>query len=147
MISLNEPSSTPLHFLFSRLSKAYLGALVSRLEGRGPAKYFSILLLIHRSGETLTQQELANQLKVDKTSIVRVVDYLSKAGFITRKRNPKDRRQQLLQLTSKARAVMPVIEQCVTEINRQAFKRLNEKEKKQFYALLERVYNNLSSYR
>jgi MarR family transcriptional regulator for hemolysin len=144
MTKFNEPSRIPMHFLFSRLTKSFLGALVSKLEGKGPDKYFSALLLIHRSGETLTQQELADQLRVDKTSIVRVIDYLSKTGFIKRKINPEDRRQHLLELTSKAKAVMPEIESCVEEMNGLALKGFTEKEKKQYYEMLDRIYCNLS---
>lgn len=144
MSQYNESSRIPMHFLFSRLTKSYLGALVSRLEGKGPDKYFSSLLLIHRSGETLTQQELADQLKVDKASMVRVIDHLAKAGFIRRKTNPADRRQHLLQLTAKAQAIMPEIEKCVADMNAQALKGFTEKDKKQFYSMLEQVYNNLA---
>jgi DNA-binding MarR family transcriptional regulator len=144
MAENNEPSRIPMHFLFSRLTKSYLGALVSRLQGKGPDKYFSSLLLIHRSGETITQQELADQLKVDKASMVRVIDFLSKGGFIRRKTNPEDRRQHILQLTAKGKAVMPEIEQCVAEMNDQALKGFSTKEKKQFYEWLDKVHSNLS---
>lgn len=133
-----------MHFLFARLSKSFLGALVRKLEGKGPDKYFSSLLLIHRSGETLTQQELADQLRVDKASMVRVIDFLAKTGFIKRKTNPEDRRKHLLQLTPKAKGVMPDIEECVKAMNEQALKGFTEKEKKQYYDMLDRIYCNLS---
>lgn len=134
----------PLHFIFTHLAKKYMGVLTRSLEGKGPDKYFYTLLVVNQSNETVTQQELADYYKIDKASMVRVIDTLSKQGFLRRKTNPDDRRQHLLQLTAKGKAIIPVVESAVNDLNDTALAGFTEKERKAFYVMLEKVWDNLS---
>lgn len=133
-----------LHFIFSMLAKSFWGALAKKLDGKGPDRYFYTLLVINDKGEKITQQELADYFKVDKASMVRVLDHLSKDGYIKRKVDPDDRRQHFILLTAKAKAVIPVMKEAIEELNAMALDGMNEKEKKNFYEGLEKVCGNLA---
>jgi DNA-binding MarR family transcriptional regulator len=133
-----------LHFIFSMLAKSFWGALARKLEGKGPERYFYTLLVIHEKDEQITQQELADYFKIDKASMVRVIDYLSKAGYIKRKVDPSDRRQHFLLLTSRGKAFVPVLKEAIEELNALALDGIGEKEKKAFYEMLEKVCGNLA---
>ena len=47
------------------------------------------------------QQYICNNLAIDKTAMVKVIDYLIKVGFVDRNVNPDDRREHFIVLTKK----------------------------------------------
>jgi DNA-binding MarR family transcriptional regulator len=53
----------------------------------------------------LSQQELGEQLGIDRTTVVELIDDLEKKGVVERRRNPADRRSYALHLTAKGRTV------------------------------------------
>src|SRR6266436_2676990 len=66
--------------------------------------------LADRSGALLTiaartGQELGEQLGIDRTTIVELIDELERQGVVVRRRNAADRRSYALVLTPKGRAV------------------------------------------
>jgi DNA-binding MarR family transcriptional regulator len=63
------------------------------------------LLLLVREGP-LSQQRLGELQGVDRTTTVAVVDELESAGFVERRRDPRDRRAYSLHPTAKGRRVM-----------------------------------------
>src|ERR671924_1191291 len=53
----------------------------------------------------ISQQALGEQLGIDRTTIVELIDELEQQGVVVRRRNPADRRSYALTLTPKGRAV------------------------------------------
>ena len=53
----------------------------------------------------ISQQELGEQLGIDRTTVVELIDDLEKQGVVERRRNPADRRSYALHLTTKGRTV------------------------------------------
>ncbi|HEV2217606.1 MAG TPA: MarR family transcriptional regulator [Candidatus Dormibacteraeota bacterium] len=53
----------------------------------------------------LSQQELGEQLGIDRTTVVELIDELERQGVVERRRNPTDRRSYALHLTAKGRTV------------------------------------------
>jgi MarR family transcriptional regulator for hemolysin len=107
----------PLGRFFSFLTKQYIGKLTQRLEHTPVERYYFPLYLIGKNNGTISQQELADQLLMDKVSLVRILDTLALDGFIERKTNPKDRRQHLLNITPKAEPWILEIEKGIKETN------------------------------
>ena len=58
----------------------------------------------------LTQDDLASEYVVDKAAVARTVSKMEDKGLITRKDNPKNRRQKQLFLTEKARKIKPELQ-------------------------------------
>jgi DNA-binding MarR family transcriptional regulator len=58
------------------------------------------------SVQPCTQEQLASRMGVTSPTIMPSVDELHDAGLITRDRNPEDRREHMLQLTSEGRAYL-----------------------------------------
>jgi DNA-binding MarR family transcriptional regulator len=54
-------------------------------------------------GGRLTQQGLADRLRLQKSTVSRLVDELCTDGLVTRRANPDDRRSVLLELTALGR--------------------------------------------
>ncbi|SNB65594.1 transcriptional regulator, MarR family [Arboricoccus pini] len=57
------------------------------------------LVLLHRAGSSLRVQNLAEELGLDASSLVRHLDQLVRSGLITREEDPLDRRAKRLALT------------------------------------------------
>jgi DNA-binding MarR family transcriptional regulator len=53
----------------------------------------------------ISQHALGEQLGIDRTTIVELIDELEEQGVVVRRRNPADRRSYALSLTPKGRTV------------------------------------------
>lgn len=60
-------------------------------------------VLIRLGEGPLSQHELGEQLGIDRTTVVELIDELERTGVVERRRNPADRRSYLLTLTAKGR--------------------------------------------
>jgi DNA-binding MarR family transcriptional regulator len=57
------------------------------------------VLTVLSAGVPLSQQEAADQLRVDRTTMVSLIDALEAKGLVERRRNADDRRKNIVQLT------------------------------------------------
>jgi DNA-binding MarR family transcriptional regulator len=57
------------------------------------------VLTVLSAGVPLSQQEAADQLRVDRTTMVSLVDALEMKGLVERRRSAHDRRKNIVQLT------------------------------------------------
>lgn len=115
----------PLGRFFSFLTKQYIGKLTLLLEHTPVERYYFPLYLIGKNNGHMSQQELADQLLMDKVSMVRIIDALQKDGFIERKTNPEDRRERRLHITPKAEPWILEIEKGIKEANEYFFSLLD----------------------
>ena len=61
----------------ARISEVYLSTLSSIMKPFGIERYFAPLLYLCQNSGKITQKDLAEALKRDKVSTMRMVDYLS----------------------------------------------------------------------
>jgi DNA-binding MarR family transcriptional regulator len=85
------------HMLFHDRANDVLG------PGGLTIKHFGCLSVIADEGR-LSQAYLCSRMRVDRTTMVAVVDDLEAEGLINRKRNPDDRRAYALEATDAGRA-------------------------------------------
>jgi DNA-binding MarR family transcriptional regulator len=135
----------PLTFPLSLLTKQYVGVMFRKLAHVGIEKYYTAMILIENAGGKLNQQNLADELLIDKASVVRMVDYLVDKGFVVRQQNPTDRREYFLVLTPEASRAMMEIRQAISQLNELVFASFTEEEKKQFWKALGQINDTLSS--
>src|SRR5947209_18060967 len=89
--SVAAPSERPGGLLFLA-SQAAQQLANERLSPLGiTAREFGVLTLLARAGQ-LSQQAIGEQLRIDRTTMVAIVDALEQAEFGRRGRNPSDRR-------------------------------------------------------
>src|SRR6202041_837613 len=93
----------------------------------------------------LNQARLSQTLDIRPSTLVRLVDRLEAAGFLTRIPDPDDRRAHILALTAKA---LPIIE-CINDLTRKTDDELqlgiSHAEAGQLRTLLCRLLSNLRS--
>ena len=96
-----QQNSAPLGLTFALLTRQYISILSKRLTDLPIERYFYPFWLIAEYSGKIGQQQLAELLNADKVTVVRILDYLEKEGFVKRKTNPDDRRCHLLHVTKK----------------------------------------------
>lgn len=143
MSDTNLFEKLPLGRSLALLAKTYFGALTKRLEHLEVERYYSILILIETSDSGCTQQYICDNLKIDKVSMVRILDYLTKKKYVKKVVNPKDRREHFVELTPKAKKVMPEIYKEIDSLNTLTFKGFSKEKQKEFYKNMTLIYENI----
>lgn len=134
---------TPLAFNLNALAKLYFGVQSRQFNELDIDRYFFVLSLIVKHKNS-TQQCLSNCLKIDKASMVRIIDYLTENGYVKRELNPNDRREYIIVPTGRAEKLYPELIKSFRSNNEAAFKGFSAAEKESFYDMLERMFQNLS---
>jgi len=134
----------PLGRRLGLIAKRYLGAMSRRLSHLEIGPYFPVIVIIDKTSGTLTQQEIADTLQLDKTSVLRIIDYLSEKGYLKRTEKPDDRRAYIIKLTAKGTKVLPEIYKAVKELNKTALSGLTAKQINTFYSTIEVISKNIS---
>lgn len=133
----------PLGKLMGTITKNYYGALSKRLEHLGIDRHFATIVAIDKTKEKCTQQYLSNLLTIDKVTMVRILDHLVNKKLITRAVNPDDRREHIIELTLKAKKIMPKIHSGISDMNKTALKGLNKKEQGLLYSCIGTIIKNI----
>jgi MarR family transcriptional regulator, transcriptional regulator for hemolysin len=132
-------------FEMARISEVYLSNLSTILAPHGLERfYFPLLHLCENSGK-LTQKDFAEALRRDKVFTMRVVDYLCDRGLVVRKKKDLDRRCQLLEVTNKAKELVPKIEEGIAKTDSLLFHNFSLEEKKVFKTGMTKLYETINS--
>ena len=118
MIMLADQSSrAPLPEALTR----YTGFLVAKAHQRLFDEFSAVcrghdlevqhpgILHVLRDSGPMSQQELGAPLRIDRTSMVKLLDLLEKRGFATREDNPSDRRKYFVKITAAGRTALAAI--------------------------------------
>lgn len=100
---------------------------------------FSAIVLI-KANPGVAQVELANELNIDKASMVGLVDRLEDAGWIVRTRSQEDRRRQGLTLTPSGEKMYKALRREMLDHERKFAAQFTEAERKQLLSLLRKLY-------
>ena len=106
-----------------------------------PGQY-GILTLIGRN-PGLTQSALARAVRVERSTMVAVIDKLEKAKFVERRPSPTDRRSYALVLTDRGQKLLGELEPLVQKHDAHISTILNSDEKGKLLELLTRLCDNM----
>lgn len=93
--------------------------------------------------ELLSQSELAQLVFKDQPTLTRIIDILSKKGYVERVPHPLDRRSFQLVLTTSGNSKIQELKPKVASIREKAWENLNEKDFEEFKRILNTIYRNL----
>lgn len=113
-----EPS---LGYWCALVGQQYIQALHKLLAGLDIDRWYFVLVRLVEADGPVSQQELADQLHLDKATMVRAIDHLSTKGYVARQACPNDRRKHHLMLLPKARNAVKEIRAAYTRLNNIAF--------------------------
>lgn len=98
----------PLHytgFLFRRAQQVHVAAWQRHVSPTVSSVQFGLLTVLARLPEA-SQQELCDELDLDRSTVADLVKRLERRGLIERHRDPNDRRRNRLLLTSAGMATL-----------------------------------------
>jgi DNA-binding MarR family transcriptional regulator len=108
-------------------------------------KHFGVLTFLRHEtepggeGGSLSQQAIGERLRIDRTTMVSLIDDLERAGYVKRERNPDDRRAYVIKLTTAGRKAQARAEEAVDAHALQFFGQLTEAERQELHRLLGRL--------
>ena len=127
-------------FLLFRASQASL-ALANQMlaEIALCARQVGILTMVTEL-EPMTQKALADALRIDRTTMVALLDDLEAKGYVARQRHPRDRRAFLVHPTGPGRAAKIDAVRILDEQQRRFLAPLTPAERGQLAVLLKRLH-------
>jgi DNA-binding MarR family transcriptional regulator len=134
----------PIGRVMGKISRMFLANLQRNLSHLDIGRSYYPLILIEAGAGNLTQQELSEKLLCNKVQAVRIIDYLSSNGYVERVQNLKDRRKYNLEITKKARRILPDIKQAIDSTTAMAVDSIPENKVDEIYVLLKRIELNLA---
>ncbi|MFC4504306.1 MULTISPECIES: MarR family winged helix-turn-helix transcriptional regulator [Streptomyces] len=97
------PQEHRLGYLLKRAQTRFARVSAEALAPYGVDGHELAILAVLAGDETLSQIEVAGRLGVDRTTMVALVDGLEDHGLVVRRRSPRDRRRNLVELTPAGR--------------------------------------------
>ena len=102
-----------------------------------------LLELLWETPEGLTVGEIAERLAVEAPSITRTVQRMGRQGLVEKHPHPTDARLVIVKLTTKGKALQPVIPQVIIHVEEQMLAGLSEVERAFLMRLLKQMLQNL----
>lgn len=139
---MTETSKLPIGTKALILSKVYYGVLSKKLENLDIDKYYTVLYFL-KSNNGCKQQFLCNNLSIDKTAMVKIIDYLIKSGIVDRNVNPDDRREHFIMLTKKGIRHTEEVVEAFNCLDDKMFGSVTNEEKEIFEQVLDKLMLNI----
>lgn len=105
-------------------------------------RHYGMLATIHSLGSP-TQHEIGDLLKIDRTTIMSLVDELEKKGFVIRGGDPEDRRCHRIYLSSAGKELFKKATRSVLEAEEKFLATLSGVECKQFRRILVKLFYSI----
>lgn len=104
----------------------------------------NILLHLLTQDHDIGQEQLVEQLDISKPAVSRALDSLEGKGYVTRQRDPDDKRAHRVRLTDKAREIGPAVEQVYNHVYMLAMEGISQEEFEYFVNLFGRMSENFA---
>lgn len=129
-----------LGFLLSRASGLVVRATNAALTDHGlRVRQYSVLALAADAEDGISQRDLAEQLGLDPSQVVLLVDELATAGLVERRPSPNDRRAKLVAATAEGRELRAAAAGRAAAGVQQQLRALSDDEQAILKALLQRA--------
>ncbi len=102
-------------------------------------KQYGILASIQSDGP-LSQRAIGDMLKIDRTTMVLLVDALEAKGFVVRKDHPEDRRYYSLHLTSSGKELFKKAHKLVAQAEEDFLQPLSRTEREDLRKFLSKLF-------
>jgi MarR family transcriptional regulator, lower aerobic nicotinate degradation pathway regulator len=126
-------------FLLGRLGVAMKTTTMDAFERAGYNAYLYAILALLDEGARTTQSAVAEALQYDPSQLVAHLDRLEAGGFIERRRDPKDRRRQMVSLTPAGRKQLAAFRTLVHQLEDEFLAALDDGERAALHELLLKI--------
>lgn len=119
-----------------RCANAYRAAALPDQDLKG-CQHIYIFHICRAPG--ISQEQLAQKICVNKSSVTRQLTSLENKGFVERRPDADDRRILRAYPTEKAKAVYPAVQACMVQWNDLLLEDFSEEERTQLLSMLSRI--------
>ena len=126
-------------FLLKRLGFRAKEHAMSAYEAAGFSPYHHAVLVALAEGSHEMQGAIADALGYDSGQMVGLLDELEERGFVRRRRDPDDRRRQLVSITPEGKRALAKLRTLSEQLDAELLSPLDEKERAQLHGLLLRL--------
>ena len=126
-------------FLLKRLGMTAKERSFTAYSEAGLHPYHHAILAVLDEGSLASQGAIADTLGYDKGQLVGLLDELENAGLIERRRDPADRRRQLVQMTPSGRKTLERLRSLSSRLEDEFLAALSDEERAQLHTLLLRL--------
>lgn len=133
-----------ISYLIKQISERMCAMADAALKKQGIT--YSQLCVLHFLWEndgSASQKEVERHLKVSHPTVVGLVNRLEKSGFVTSKRDTKDQRNKIIELTDRASKLKDTLYRGKDDAEARLTENLSEKEKDELYWLLTLVKSSI----
>jgi MarR family transcriptional regulator, lower aerobic nicotinate degradation pathway regulator len=123
-------------FLLGRLGVAVKTEAIEEFEQAGFSPWHYSVLALLEEGARQTQGTIADTLGIDRSQLVGLLDHLEERGLVERRRDPSDRRRQMVNLTAAGHRQLAKLRKMVRRIEDEFLAPLNEDERALLHTLL-----------
>ena len=128
-----------------RLLKKTVHHLAEEKQISIPTRELGILSDLQRK-EGVLQQDLAESMVRNKSSITKMLERLENEDFISKQEDPDDARCKRIYLTDRGRSMNELLKHVIPDVHQIAFRGLSESDMKVALEVLNNIYNNLLEY-
>ncbi len=123
-------------FLLKRLGMAAKELSIPAYEAAGLHPYHHAILALLDEGLRETQGEIADALGYDRGQLVGLLDELEDAGLVQRRRDPNDRRRQIVEMTPNGRKTLTTLRAVSAHLDDAFLAALDSEQRRQLHDLL-----------
>jgi DNA-binding MarR family transcriptional regulator len=132
--------------LMIKLGRITMHRFTEALEPFGIRPRHVAALIELRDRGQLTQQSLCVQLHLDPTNLVAILNELEEKGYATRRRDPKDRRRHLVEISKRGIAVIEKVSEVMDGVEADLLEGFGPAEREQLEVLLTSIWERSGGY-
>jgi MarR family transcriptional regulator, transcriptional regulator for hemolysin len=141
---MGRPAREPLGLYLTRVSRIVSRAFDEALAEAGGSLPVWVVLISLKSGQTASQRELAGVVGIQGATLSHHLDAMESAGLVTRRRDPRNRRLHLVELTPDGDALFARLREVAFAFDQRLRAGLTEPDVGRLEALLARLRDNVS---
>ncbi len=103
------------------------------------------IMMMLRARETCPQNDIVKAVMKEKATVTRLINSMEKKGLVSKRKNPDDKRNNLISLTQKGKALMDDLQPLLENFNKQVRTGLPEEDIQYFDRIIRKVQQNIFS--
>jgi MarR family transcriptional regulator, transcriptional regulator for hemolysin len=141
---MDRPVREPLGLHLTKVSRSVSRAFDDALTEAGGSLPVWLVLISLKSGQLASQRELADAVGIQGATLTHHLNAMESAGLVTRRRDPDNRRQHLVELTPDGDALFQRMRGTAVAFDKRLRTGLTESEVGRLEMLLTRLRENVS---